>query len=99
MRREKKQDGAVVTPTLDDAARLTRGKASRSKVGSRAISHRLKAYELEKLKIAAGRGYLIVNESTRSALINSWLMSCKARVIECVLLKRVNGLEIRETIF
>ena len=59
-------------PTKDDVARLTRGKPSRGRVGSRQIRHRLRADELQRLAIARSRGYLTVTPSTRTALQNAW---------------------------
>ena len=66
------------TPTKDDVARLSRGKASRNKVGSRATSHRLRADELKKLEVAKERGYLVTTPTTRDALMNTWYLWCEA---------------------
>lgn len=65
-------------PTKDDVARLIRGRPSLNKVGSRAVSHRLRVYELEKLQLAKERGYLTVGGSTRQALLNAWFLWCEA---------------------
>lgn len=65
-------------PTIDDVARLTRGRPSLNKVGSRGVSHRLRLHELKKLDVAKQRGVLTVLPSTRDALINAWFMWCQA---------------------
>lgn len=69
--------------TKDDVARLVRGKPSKSRCGSRQIRHRLRLDELERLAVARGRGYLLVNPSTRTALKNAWFMDCVAASRAC----------------
>jgi|688.fasta_scaffold38509_8 hypothetical protein len=69
--------------TKDDVARLVRGKPSKSRCGSRQIRHRLRLDELERLAVARGRGYLLVNPSTRTALKNAWFMDCVAASRRC----------------
>jgi len=68
--------------TKDDVARLTRGKSSRNRVGSRHVRHRLRQDELKRLDIARGRGFLVVTPGTRAALLNAWYLDCAARGIE-----------------
>lgn len=70
----------------DDVARLTRGKRSKNRVGSRQIRHRLRQDELERLAIARERGYLLLTRSTRTALQNAWHLDCLAnkRPFACV---------------
>jgi hypothetical protein len=80
-----KQDPAV---TKDDVARLTRGKPSKNRCGSRQIRHRLRLDELERLAIARSRGYLAVNPSTRTALKNAWYLDCLAASRPCVYAER-----------
>jgi hypothetical protein len=69
--------------TKDDVDCLIRGKPTRSKVGSRNISHRLRAYEKLKLKLAEKRGFLVIDSKTRDALKNSWFLLCLANGIGC----------------
>jgi hypothetical protein len=70
--------------TKDDVARLTRGKSSRNRVGSRQVRHRLRQDELTRLNIARKRGLLVVNPGTRAALLNAWYLDCLARGVEYV---------------
>ena len=76
--------------TKDDVARLTRGKSSRNRVGSRQIRHRLRQDELKRLAIARNRGYLVVNPGTRAALLNAWYLDCAARGVEYVCVDRLS---------
>lgn len=80
-----KQEPSV---TKDDVARLTRGKPSKSRCGSRQIRHRLRLDELEQLKIARSRGYLLVHQSTRTALKNAWHLDCTAASRACLYVER-----------
>ena len=74
--------------TKDDVARLTRGKPSKSRCGSRQIRHRLRLDELEQLNIARSRGYLLVHPSTRTALKNAWYLDCAAASRACLYAER-----------
>ncbi len=71
-------------PTKDDVLHLIHGKPTRSRVGSRAIRHRLRSYELEQLKIAEKNGFLMVDKSTREALKNAWFLLCEAKNVKFV---------------
>ena len=82
-----KQEPSV---TKDDVARLTRGKPSKSRCGSRQIRHRLRLDELEQLKIARSRGYLLVHPSTRTALKNAWYLDCAAAARSCLYVERTS---------
>ena len=75
-------------PTKDDVARLSRGRATRNKVGSRATSHRLRLDELKKLEVAKERGFLVVTPTTRDALKNTWYLWCEATGIPFELRER-----------
>ena len=77
--------------TKDDVARLTRGKPSKGRVGSRQIRHRLRRDELERLAVARGRGYLLVNQSTRTALKNAWYLDCVAASRRCLYVERAES--------
>lgn len=58
--------------TKDDIANLIKGKASKNKVGSRTVPHRLNKIELIKFEKATKLGFLKYNSKTRLALINSF---------------------------
>jgi hypothetical protein len=79
------------TVTKDDVARLTRGKASRNRCGSRQVRHRLRLDELERLTVARSRGYLLITQSTRTALRNAWYLDCIARAKPCIYLERTSN--------
>ena len=79
------------TITKDDVARLTRGKASRNRCGSRQMRHRLRLDELERLAVARSRGYLLLTPSTRTALRNAWYLDCVARSKPCIYLERTEA--------
>ena len=74
--------------TKDDVARLTRGKASKGRCGSRQIRHRLRLDELEQLSVARARGYLLLRASTRTALKNAWYLDCVAASRPCIYAER-----------
>jgi hypothetical protein len=76
--------------TKDDVARLTRGKASKNRCGSRQIRHRLRLDELERMSIARSRGYLLVTPSTRAALRNAWYLDCVAASRPCIYVERTD---------
>ncbi|MEY4667531.1 MAG: hypothetical protein RL518_230 [Pseudomonadota bacterium] len=85
MNREKR-------PTKDDVARLTRGKPSRTRVGSRQIRHRLRNDELDRLAVARSRGYLTVTPTTRAALQNAWHLDRLAALKPCLFVQHTaNG--------
>ena len=67
---------------IDDIYRLAKGKASRKKIGSRAIPARLNKYEWKEFEIAQKKGFLKVNSKTRDSLKNIWYLYCKAKNIE-----------------
>jgi hypothetical protein len=83
-------------PTPDDVARLVSGKPTRSRVGSRAIAHRLRRDEHAKLSIAAQRGFLLIHATTRPALLNAWHLWCRAHKQNCKVLRRKEGEQIME---
>ena len=55
-----------------DIIQLSKGKASKNKVGSRTVPHRLNAYEQKEFEIAIKKGYLAYNSKTRLALQNTF---------------------------
>ena len=86
-----KQD---TSPTIDDVARLTRGKPSKNRVGSRQIRHRLRQDELQRLSVARERGFLLLTTSTRTALRNAWHLDCAARNRPCLFVERTSSVMI-----
>jgi hypothetical protein len=82
---------AKMVVTKDDVARLTRGRPSKSRCGSRQIRHRLRLDELERLSVARSRGYLLVTASTRTALRNAWYLDCVAASRRCIFVERVKS--------
>jgi hypothetical protein len=79
------------SPTIDDVARLIRGKRSKNRVGSRQIRHRLRQDELQRLSVARERGFLLITSSTRDALRNAWHLDCTARNRPCVFVERASS--------
>ena len=77
-------------PTIDDVARLIRGKRSQNRVGSRQIRHRLRHDEIERLGVARRRGFLLITPGTRNALRNAWYLDCRARNRPCLFVERAN---------
>lgn len=92
------------TVTKDDVLRLTRGRPSKSRCGSRQIRHRLRLDEREQLTIARMRGYLLLHPSTRTALKNAWYLDCVATSRSCIYAERtptgyrISGLEGKKPI-
>ena len=78
------------SPTIDDVARLIRGKRSKHRVGSRQMRHRLRQDELQRLSVARERGFLLITPSTRTALRNAWHLDCTARHRPCLYVERTN---------
>ena len=75
----------------DDVEKLIRGQPSKSRSGSRQIRHRLRQDELERLTIARQRGYLLLTQSTRTALRNAWFLDCQARQRPCLYVERTTA--------
>ncbi|KAG6554308.1 hypothetical protein Mapa_004224 [Marchantia paleacea] len=72
-------------PTLDDVERLSRGRASKAKIGSRAVPHRLNADERKAFELAKKRGFVVHQPNTRRyPLINSHRNYCDALGIPCI---------------
>ncbi|KAL2608213.1 hypothetical protein R1flu_026786 [Riccia fluitans] len=72
-------------PTLDDVERLSRGRASKAKIGSRAVPHRLNVDERKAFELAKKRGFVVHQPSTRRyPLINSHRNYCDALGIPCI---------------
>lgn len=66
-------------PSLDDVERLSRGEASKAKIGSRAVPHRLNADERTAYELAKKRGYLVRQFRTRQYPVsNTYRNYCDA---------------------
>ena len=74
--------------SVDDVYNLAKGKPSKAKIGSRAIPARLNQHEWEQFEIAQKKGLLVVNEKTRWALKNIWVLYCEARGIDCKIVEK-----------
>jgi hypothetical protein len=66
---KKKQ--AKSTEIRDDILRLSRGKKTKNRIGSRRIAHRLNKTEQEKFEVAIRKGYLQIR-GMRTALRNTF---------------------------
>lgn len=72
-------------PSLDDVERLSRGEASKAKIGSRAVPHRLNADERKAYELAKKRGYLVRQLWTRQyPLSNTFRNYCDALGWPCL---------------
>ncbi|MCO5565198.1 hypothetical protein L7F22_018871 [Adiantum nelumboides] len=66
-------------PSLDDVERLSRGEASKGKIGSRAVPHRLNADERKAYELAKKKGYLVRQYRSREyPLSNTYRNYCDA---------------------
>ncbi|KAI5060243.1 hypothetical protein GOP47_0024663 [Adiantum capillus-veneris] len=66
-------------PSLDDVERLSRGEASKGKIGSRAVPHRLNADERKAYELAKKKGYLVRQFRSREyPLSNTYRNYCDA---------------------
>ncbi|KAL3697765.1 hypothetical protein R1sor_011841 [Riccia sorocarpa] len=86
-------------PTLDDVERLSRGRASKAKIGSRAVPHRLNADERKAFELAKKRGFVVHQPSTRRyPLINSHRNYCDAVGIPCIRIEQGLGGQADEVV-
>ena len=66
-------------PSKDDVERLSRGQATRAKIGSRGIGHRLTQKERLLFEAAKKRGFLKVpTNGIRSNVLNVYRLWCAA---------------------
>jgi hypothetical protein len=80
----------------DDIARLSRGKSSQSRVGSRGIPHRLTTKERAQLKAAQVRGYLKIGAcAPRENLVNIYRLWCEQQGVPFIVrtLEELSGIE------
>lgn len=64
---------------LEDVDKLTRGKRSGKRIGSRAVGHHLSAFERKEYLRAGKQGFLSLPSQSRSNLWNVWEKACLAR--------------------
>lgn len=73
-------------PDKDDVERLSRGQATRAKIGNRRIGHRLTQKERQLFEAAKRRGFLkIPLTGARPNLVNIYRLWCAAEGRECLL--------------
>jgi hypothetical protein len=60
----------------DAIDKLRRGNATKSKIGSQSVPHRLNNREHKLFEIAKKRGYLAIKSGYRDAIINTWSDYC-----------------------
>ncbi len=73
-------------PTKDDVERLSRGKSTRSKIGSRQISHRLTQKERILFEAAQRQGFLkIPVAGIRPNVLNIYKLWCDAEGKDCII--------------
>ncbi len=73
-------------PTKEDIEHLSRGKATRSKIGSRRIPHRLTIKERRLFEAAQRQGFLkIPVTGARPNVLNIYRLWCEAEGRECII--------------
>jgi len=76
-------------PTKDDVERLSRGKSTRSKIGSRQIPHRLTQKERILFEAAQRQGFLKVPVAgIRPNVLNIYKLWCDAEGKEYIVINR-----------
>jgi hypothetical protein len=65
--------------SIEDVIRLSYGKASKNRVGSRAISHRLNKYERNLFENSISNGHLFSLKQINKALLNTYFNFCSAK--------------------
>lgn len=86
--------GKKVKVSMDHIGRLSRGQRSGAKIGSRAVGHRLRGYERDIYERSLKKGYLEIEEGSRSNLENIWKKTCEVKGWGfIVLIKKQGGVE------
>ena len=75
----------------DDVEKLSRGRASQAKIGSRATPHHLRAHEREKFEVAKRSGFLALKSNDRINLKNIYEKWCCSQGVLAVILDRSKG--------
>lgn len=76
---------------IEDVDKLSRGKRTGKRIGSRAVGHHLYAFERKEYDLANKRGYMTVNNRSRENLWNIWQKATEAKGWPCfILLKQLN---------
>ncbi len=71
---------------IDDVGRLSRGKSTKSKIGSRRVPHRLNKLELEAFERAKKYGFLKYNKRKYSvSLLNVYNKYCEIKNIKPII--------------
>lgn len=79
MRPEKPEIWSMPKPHKDDVERLSRGQATRAKIGSRRIGHRLTEKERQLFEAAQRQGFLkIPVTGIRPNVVNVYRLWCAA---------------------
>jgi hypothetical protein len=74
------------SPDKDDVERLSRGKATRARIGSRRIGHRLTQKERLLFEAARRQGFLkIPVTGIRPNVVNIYRLWCAAEGRECII--------------
>lgn len=76
----------MTTINMDHVERLSRGKKSGAKIGSRAVGHYLKPHERDTFNRALAKGYLVIHEKDRANLWHIWEKACLAKGIPFLIL-------------
>jgi hypothetical protein len=71
---------------MDHVERLSRGKKSGAKIGSKTVGHYLKPYERDTFKRALLKGYMVVHKKDRVNLWHIWEKACLAKKIPFLIL-------------
>lgn len=75
--------------TLDDVERISKGKASKAKTGSRKVPHRLQAGERTAYDLAKKKGYLVQRAVSRKyPLVNTYRNFCDASCRLCIFIQQ-----------
>lgn len=75
--------------TLDDVERISKGKASKAKTGSRKVPHRLQAGERTAYDLAKKKGYLVQRAISRKyPLVNTYRNFCDASCRICIFIEQ-----------
>lgn len=82
----------MTRPTKDDVNKLSRGKPTRARIGSRQIPHRLTQKERILFEAAQRQGFLkIPLTGIRPNVLNIYKLWCEAQGIACVVVDGRNS--------
>lgn len=72
----------------EDVENLSRGRPTKSKIGSRSVPHRLTKTERGQFERAKNRGYMTIKPNQRQNLGNIWFDWCDVNNIPCIILNQ-----------